>query len=167
MWLWLIAGCMNVHEQTPFHQSSNWVETMSIAKTWSTIPNNSWRYVMTTSHSMAPALQGGEITLLIDYQPGMPLKRGQMVIFDRGDFPNVLHRVWSFNGSAAYISGDNNRYSDGWIPVSQIKYVVVRVIVTAPPAPIVTARIDPPRLSPQAITRPTELLPIPRALIQE
>jgi hypothetical protein len=60
----------------------------------------------------------------------MWLTRGQIVIFDRADKPNVIHRVVDFNGRAAFMSGDACRHSDGWITADRISAIVVEIVVS-------------------------------------
>jgi hypothetical protein len=73
-------------------------------------------------------------------RPNTPLVRGQMVQFNRGDLPAVLHYIAdiSRDGKSLYLSGVNNRYSDGWFPRTAVAYVV-REIIVPPDAPSIPA----------------------------
>ena len=82
--------------------------------------------------SMRPYITGGE-TLLCDVYYGQPILRGDLLVFDRGDHPRVLHEATAVNPRAVYMSGLNNRYSDGWFPNHKVRLIVRRVIrVQAP-----------------------------------
>jgi len=83
--------------------------------------------------SMHPVLQGGrEVMAMEPCRPDTPLVPGQMVEFNRGDQPAVLHYIAdvSRDGEYLYLSGVGNRYSDGWFHRSNVAYVVREVIVT-------------------------------------
>ena len=80
--------------------------------------------------SMKPHLRGGELVLLEPYI-GQQLAAGDVVSFDRGDAPNCLHMVADVKGSHVYMTGTNNRYSDGWFHVSKINWIC-RAAVTMP-----------------------------------
>jgi hypothetical protein len=93
--------------------------------------------------SMRPVLKGGrEIMAMERCRPDTPLGRGQMVQFNRGDKPAVLHYIAdiSRDGKSLYLSGVNNRYSDGWFPRTAVAYVVREIIVPPDLQPIVEAR---------------------------
>jgi len=77
--------------------------------------------------SMRPWLNGGELVALAPYRGGY-LAPGTVVVFDRGDHPRVIHMVVHDNGRAIYITGINNRWSDGWVSRAAIKSVLVEVI---------------------------------------
>ncbi len=82
--------------------------------------------------SMHPVLQGGrEVMAMEPCRPDTPLRRGQMVEFNRGDVPAVLHYIAdiSRNGQYLYLSGVSSRYSDGWFHRDTVAYVVKEIIV--------------------------------------
>ena len=81
---------------------------------------NGWRISkVTPTGSMKPLLNGGEYVVGEPYT-GQGLHVGMVVIFDRGDTPRVLHMIAVIRGDMVYMSGINNRYSDGWFPKSRI-----------------------------------------------
>jgi hypothetical protein len=84
--------------------------------------------------SMRPFLSGGHERLVMEpCRPETPLAPGLMVQFNRGDVPAVLHYIAAIsrNGRSLYLSGINNRSSDGWFPRSRVAFIV-REIITAP-----------------------------------
>jgi hypothetical protein len=91
--------------------------------------------------SMHPVLKGGREVLAMERcRPDTPLTRGQMVAFNRGDLPAVLHYIANISrdGQYLYLSGVNNRRSDGWFPRTAVAYVVREVIVP-PDLPAIAA----------------------------
>lgn len=128
--LLLLAGCVAwPAEQTEFIHVNSRGEAMKLAADWQTsAPGRTWTTAGACCGSMRPALYGGEI-LLIEIYTGQPLTAGKMAIFYRADGQvTTVHRVIEANGRAVYFSGDNNQYSDGWIPLSSVRAVVVRVV---------------------------------------
>jgi hypothetical protein len=84
--------------------------------------------------SMHPVLKGGrEVMAMERCNADTPLAPGQMVEFNRGDLPAVFHYIAdvSRDGKHLYISGLNNRYSDGWFHRDSVAYVVREIITTA------------------------------------
>lgn len=79
---------------------------------------------------MAPLIDSRSIVLLESYT-GQSIAKGDWVRFDRGDAPNVLHRVEDVTETHVYLSGWNNRYSDGWFPKSAISYRLAGVLYAA------------------------------------
>jgi hypothetical protein len=78
--------------------------------------------------SMRPWLVGGELVVMEPYH-GQPLAKGDPLVFNRDDGTlSVLHMVASVNERAVYMTGINNRYSDGWHPLSSVRYIVREVI---------------------------------------
>lgn len=80
------------------------------------------------TRSMIPILDHDSIVILC--KPTSPIVVGDIVSFDRGDVQNVLHRVIAANDTHLYISGDNNRYSDGWYPRTVVNYRLNGIIYT-------------------------------------
>lgn len=81
--------------------------------------------------SMRPALNGGEWVMMERYT-GQPIKRGDIISFWRDyDTPLCLHMVADINQRAVYMSGINNRESDGWHPLDSVRYIC-RLVVTCP-----------------------------------
>lgn len=86
-----------------------------------------WSTVSATG-SMRPWIDEKAIVILVP--PRTPVQVGDIVSFDISDTPNVLHRVVSASATHLYISGDNNRHSDGWYPRNVIKYRLAGVLYT-------------------------------------
>ncbi len=80
--------------------------------------------------SMEPYIKAGDWALCTRYvnQESTPLKAGMLVRFDRGDIKDVMHAVIEVCGAFAYISATNNSRSDGWFPLSSVRFIVVEVI---------------------------------------
>lgn len=88
--------------------------------------------------SMRPFLRDrGEMLVMESCRPDMPLVTGLLVEFDRGDYPAVLHYIAAVSGDGRqlYLSGVNNRHSDGWFPRSAVKFIVREIITLPSPAP--------------------------------
>ena len=68
--------------------------------------------------SMKPAIQGGELAWMEPYK-GQQIVEGDIV-----QTPRFLHRVTAVNSRAIRTSGDANRRSDGWTPLSDIQYIL-------------------------------------------
>jgi hypothetical protein len=106
--------------------------------------------------SMRPVLKGGrEVMAMERCTPDTPLEPGQMVEFNRGDLPAVLHYIAdvSRDGKHLYISGVNNRRSDGWFHRDTVAYVV-REIITTPDqqSAAIAQQIASATRQPQAVT---------------
>ena len=82
-----------------------------------------------TGISMEPHIDCKKSTLLQEIYYGQDLFVGDVVVFDRGDIPLVQHTIADMNETSVYMSGDNNRYSDGWFPKSKIRFILRKVIV--------------------------------------
>jgi hypothetical protein len=78
---------------------------------------------------MAPLMDSRSIVLFESYA-GQTLRVGDWVVFDRGDFPNVLHRIEDVTETHVFISGVNVPRSDGWFPKSRVKLRVAGVLYT-------------------------------------
>lgn len=72
---------------------------------------------------MVPALQAGDI-IPAELYTVQPLEVGQIVIFDRGDLPNVCHRILVIRGEYLFLGGDANKYEDGWFHRSKVHWIV-------------------------------------------
>lgn len=87
------------------------------------------------SRSMWPAIVGGDL-LLGEAYTGQLLHPGLVVSFDRPAYPGApheprcLHVIASISGDgrSVYMSGINNRNSDGWYPVVRINFILRRVV---------------------------------------
>lgn len=75
------------------------------------------------TQSMAPAMTGKEVCYFEPYT-GQTISLGDVVWFVRSDGEQVLHRVTSKNKRAVYTSGDANRFSDGWIPLAKVRFIL-------------------------------------------
>lgn len=81
--------------------------------------------------SMRPYINGGEFVLIEPYA-GQQFPNGTVVTFNRdANATNVLHTVADQNKRAVYMSGEANRYSDGWFPRERI-IGICRLVVTYP-----------------------------------
>ena len=83
--------------------------------------------------SMRPFLCGGRELLAMEFcRPQTPLIPGQVVQFDRGDSPAVLHYIAavSRDGRFLYLTGVNCRQSDGWFPRHRVAYIVREIITS-------------------------------------
>lgn len=84
--------------------------------------------VSAKTNSMAPYIVGGtDYLLLIDYT-NQPLAPGMVVVFDRGDAPRTVHMIAEVYGDYVYMSGLNNRRSDGWFHRSKVRQIVTAVL---------------------------------------
>ena len=81
--------------------------------------------------SMRPWIRGGELVVLEPYGEQL-LHPGMVLVFYRGaDTPRCIHLVADVTDKAVYMTGINNRYSDGWIPKSKI-HSILREVITTP-----------------------------------
>lgn len=86
--------------------------------------------------SMKPWLQGGELVVLERFT-SQALTPGLVLSFERSAAaPRVLHMVVEANARAAYMTGINNRWSDGWILRDRVRWIVREVIRWPRPAPL-------------------------------
>lgn len=95
-------------------------------------PGRSWSPAATTG-SMRPHIVGGPREYLLDeVYTEQPLSLGHLVVFHRDTTtPRCLHMIAALRGDWFYISGTNNRWSDGWFHRSTISHIV-REVVTLP-----------------------------------
>ena len=128
---------------TPFFHAATQLEGDARIRLWRQTPGFGVQGYR-DSGSMHPVLQGGREKLALErYRPLMPLTVGQIVLYDRGDVPAVVHYIAaiSADGTQVYLSGINCKNSDGWFSRKKIAWLV-REIITLPepgaiPAPIV------------------------------
>jgi signal peptidase I len=90
-------------------------------------PPGSWVETLSKTGSMEPYIHGTDLLVLKIYD-GTALSRGTVVVFNRGDFPRVLHTVVARSGDYYYFSGYANKYSDGWFNKDKISQVLVGII---------------------------------------
>ena len=127
----IFAGCASQPANlVPYHAVRNPSDALTYAVAHLDYPDHLFAFVSNESHSMRPAIEGGDIVLTHTYS-GEVLRPGQIVIFDRGDYPRVCHRVIEFNGRAAYLAGDDNLWPDGWYAKDRIRWVVDEIVSTA------------------------------------
>ncbi len=101
----------------------------SDAMYWATrYPDRMWGPVSATG-SMVPMLDSNSIVLLVRYT-GQPLRKGMVARFDRGDLPNVLHRIEDVNTTHVFISGLNVSRADGWIPKTEVSAILAGLFYT-------------------------------------
>lgn len=75
--------------------------------------------------SMRPLINDYDIVVL---GPVDEIKIGDILVFDRGDYPNVIHAVAELNSESIYMSGINNRISDGWFDKKKVKWKCYYII---------------------------------------
>ena len=124
---------------TPFYHAATQKQAVARLVVWRQQAGHSIHGYRDTG-SMKPVLQGGrELMAMEDCRPGTLLARGQMVVFNRGDLPAVLHYIAdvSRDGRYLYLSGVSSRHSDGWFHRDTVAFVVREIITT--PGPVVLA----------------------------
>ena len=97
---------------------------------WQQDPGNRAFSVPTPTASMLPYLDSKTVLLLERVKPETKVHVNDIVVFDRGDAPNVCHRVLIVRGRDYFISGDNNSRSDGWFAHEKLSYRVAGTIFT-------------------------------------
>ena len=80
---------------------------------------------------MLPLMDQRSISLYEKYTEHTQLAVGDWIVFDRGDQPNVLHRVLEVTPKDFFVSGVNTPRSDGWFPRSRIKLRVAGILYTS------------------------------------
>lgn len=93
----------------------------------------------TLTGSMLPWIRGGEERefLVLERYSKQKLTRGLVVSFKRDEkTPRCLHMIAdiSADGEWIYLTGVNNRYSDGWFNRSKVSAILIEV-VTLPALP--------------------------------
>jgi hypothetical protein len=79
-----------------------------------------WHPVSDTG-SMEPFVTSNSIVLTEKVSPTGVLLDGEVLVFDRGDSHDVLHVMTHQSATQVFMSGYNNRRSDGWFPRSAVK----------------------------------------------
>ena len=129
----LLGGCASLdvplEDRNPAPSSSvTKVQAQFDAGVWAFGgPARAWSGVSPTG-SMAPFIDSRSIVLYEAFDGRVNV--GDWVYFDRGDVPNVLHRVVDVTATHVFIASVNTRGSDGWFPKSAIKYRVAGVLYT-------------------------------------
>lgn len=128
----LIAGCGRKRSAEDISPAGSSSLTMDQAKFMASIVALSMQprgYVSTVAPtgSMAPVIDSRSVLILEKYI-GQKLNVADIVCFDRGDAPNVCHRIVEIKDDAFYVSGDNNKWPDGWFKLSVIKHRVAGII---------------------------------------
>lgn len=124
---------------TPFYHAADSKQAAARFVIWREQAGHSIRGYRDTG-SMRPVLRGGrELMAMEACYADTPLARGQMVVFNRGDLPAVLHYIAAISrdGQHLYLSGVSSRHSDGWFHRDTVAFVVREVITTPEPWPIV------------------------------
>jgi hypothetical protein len=130
LWLCACVPQRAKEDQTPAGSSRlTKADAGALAAIYAAKHGGFWCNVAPTG-SMAPVIDSRSVLLLEPYA-GQPLNAGDIVCFDRGDNPNVCHRVVEVKDGAFYVSGDNNKWPDGWHKLAAIKYRVAGIIFTA------------------------------------
>jgi hypothetical protein len=107
---------------------------IAIAKAWTEqSPNHSWTHPQATG-SMRPTLDERSI-LLLERATARDLKEGDIVCYtlarDGSGKETICHRAVAIAPTGyVYFSGDNNRYSDGWIAPERVCWRVAQIIQT-------------------------------------
>lgn len=92
------------------------------------IPAGAWVEKTGPTNSMGDYVPPGSTIVLRKYNYGEPLKKGTVVVFDRGDYPRVLHVIADEKDNSYYLSGYNNKQSDGWFDRSKVSAVLVAIV---------------------------------------
>lgn len=92
------------------------------------IPAGAWVEKTGPTNSMGDYVPPGSTIVLRKYVAGEKLPLGAVVVFDRGDYSRVLHVLVDESGDSYYLSGYNNKYSDGWFKKSTVTAVLVAVV---------------------------------------
>lgn len=100
------------------------------AQNWATRQPGRFYSVPSPSSSMAPRITSKCVVLLETYR-GTPLFKGDLVRFDRGDVNGVLHEIYEVTPTHVFMTGSNNKVSDGWFPISSISLQVAGILYTA------------------------------------
>lgn len=86
------------------------------------------RYIdLSNTGSMVP-MYDSRTVLWIERLKGKPSRGDVVISYQGGEL--VCHPALEVRGEHAYISGINNHYSDGWIPLSSVQWRVVAAIYT-------------------------------------
>ena len=138
-----LAGCASLEKTmqsawpTPrieYVHAATHSQVRAIIKAWSEATPGNYDCHATPTGSMLPYIKGGarEFLLIEPTGPDTPLEAGHVVIFFRdADAPRCLHMIARIEGEMVYMSGTNNKWSDGWYNRSQI-YGILRRVVTLP-----------------------------------
>lgn len=130
-----LAACISASASWPAPRLA-FYHTTTAAQSWAyaniEARLNGWEIstISGASHSMAPYLHGGDLVLLEPYT-GQPLKAGEVVsYYMSAEYPRVLHMVCDVNTRAVYITGTNNHWSDGWVPLWRVRFICRRVVTS-------------------------------------
>lgn len=103
-------------------------QAQKIAESWWQMDKaNHWFIGIEPTGSMVPLFDSRSV-LLIERLKEAP-RRGDAVAWMEGE-RLITHRVGDVKNGHAYISGINNRWSDGWIPCDRLLWRVVGIIYT-------------------------------------
>ena len=87
-----------------------------------------WVEPVAATGSMEPHIHGTDRVILRRYVVGEVLPKGTVVVFNRGDYPRVIHAIVDEQDGSYYLSGYGNRHSDGWFKPDRIESVLVGII---------------------------------------
>ena len=112
--------------------SSNYslTEAQQIGDTWARedLANRRWSTPTPTS-SMVPYVDSHSVMLLESVKS--PVRLHDILIVNEGvGRENVCHQVTKLSGDSVYVVGKNNKWPDGWMPLSAVKWRVAGVIYT-------------------------------------
>jgi hypothetical protein len=88
--------------------------------------NRRWSTPTPTS-SMVPYMDSHSV-LFLHKVDGPVRLHDILVVYEGPGRENVCHQVVKLRGDAVYLDGKNNKWPDGWYPLSQAKWRVVGVI---------------------------------------
>ena len=80
--------------------------------------------------SMVPTIDSKSVIILEKYE-GQELFLNDIVLFDRIDTNNVLHRINAIKGDSLYIKGDGNKSADGWFGKNRVSYRLIGILYTS------------------------------------
>ena len=105
----------------PTLSTQDYIQTLKFA-----VENGQEASMVITGNSMAPFLYH-ERDVIYFKAPDAPLKKGDMVFFQRSSGQFVMHRLWKKKKDGWFIIGDNQSEPEGPISENQIFAKVVRI----------------------------------------
>lgn len=136
--LWA-SGCASLPRSWPTPQitythAATHSQAASLIKAWREATPGNYDSHAALTGSMLPHIHGGprEFLLIEPATPATPLSPGLVVGFFRdAASPRCLHMIAAIRGDYVYLSGTNNRWSDGWYHRQRI-HGILRQVVTLP-----------------------------------
>lgn len=137
-----LSGCSTVGHlstatwpkpEVAFYHADTRAHALSVVNEWQRDPKRYVTHLDARTHSMRPMLTGGanEWLLLDRYIVGQPVHAGLVVSFNRdAGTPRCLHLIASVSadGRWMYVTGINNRVSDGWHETATISGILRQVV---------------------------------------